>query len=78
MYSLEDHYKDLECRRLRVRLKDGTTREGEFWGIYTGVDTDSGVAELELDPGLEHTYYAVREDEIEDIEILSEKHGEWM
>ena len=77
MYSLYDHYDEIESRRLRVKLTDGTIYEGEFYGVYSELDTTSGEKELELDTGESGIIHVMSEKEIEDIEVLSEKQGEW-
>ena len=78
MYSLYEHYDEIECRQLRVKLKSGETIEGEFWGVYSDLETERGQKLLEIDTGEPGVYSGAYEDEIEDIEVLSEKHGEWM
>ena len=78
MYSLYGHYDEIECRRLRVKMTDGTSLEGEFFGVDSELETSSGEKELSLDTGEPRIIRVVSESEIEDIEVLSEKHGEWM
>ena len=72
VYSLREHYDEIECRRLRVRLKSGTVYEGEFYGVYSGLETDSKYMHLELDTGEPGIIRGAYEDEIEDIEVLGE------
>lgn len=78
MYSLYDHYDEIECRRLRVKYKDGGTIEGEFFGIESDLASESGQKELSIDTGEAGIIRVVCEDEIEDIEVLSEKRGKWI
>lgn len=78
MYSFKEHYSEIESRRLRVKYKDGSMLEGEFAGVYSGLETQAGQMLLELDTGEPGIIRGAYEDEIEDIEILSDKHGEWI
>lgn len=78
VYSLKDHYSEIEGRRLKVTFKDGDTLTGEFSGIYSGLETATGQMLLEIDTGETDVIRGAYEDEIEDIEVLSEKHGDWI
>lgn len=78
MYSIKEHYDEIEGRRLKVMFGDGSVLEGEFAGIYSGLETATGQMLLEIDTGEQDVIRGAYEDEIEDIEVLSEKHGEWI
>lgn len=78
MYSFKEHYDEIAGQRLKVKYTDGDEVTGDFVSIDAGLEYDDDYDLLKLDTGEKGIIIGCSEDEIEDIEVLSEKHGEWM
>ena len=76
MYSLKEHFEEIEDRKLQVTLTDGTVYTGDYWGTISRLESFSGEDELRLDTGSPTSYHSFAESEIADVKVIDEQDGQ--
>lgn len=61
---------DYLYKTVRLKTRDGRMLEGDVVSVTSGVETDSGYAEMDIDYGTHRE--VVDESEIQSIEVLEE------